>query len=285
MEDGLNNIDDIDEMLDKEFNISEDVVDNDETDENVENEDNDVEEETTDLDENETESNQETGSEEPKNDVNADNKAVVKPTKEQQKEYAFNELRKENSSLKKQYEAASKSEAILKQIAAQYGYDDVDKFAEDVSDANAEKEAKAKGYDPVLYKELQKSNRRIAQLEKENNEARLKEKATNFMNSVDKAVENYNLGENGSSIIFDKLEKAGYSVDTVLSLPNPDIIIRGVLSDEIAEISKQKQITRQELVKDLSEDAHDGSSAQETFSLDDLIAQDMKEYKANNFYE
>ena len=34
----------------------------------------------------------------------------------------------------------------------------------------------------------------------------------------------------------------------------------------------------------LSDEKHDGNSTTKTISLDDLIAQDIKEYKANNFY-
>ena len=34
----------------------------------------------------------------------------------------------------------------------------------------------------------------------------------------------------------------------------------------------------------LSNERHDGNSTTKTMSLDDLIAQDIKEYKANNFY-
>ena len=157
-------------------------------------------------------------------------------------------------------------------MAAQYGYTDVKKFQADYEKARIEQEAKNKGLDPVLYAQLQESNRRIAELEQKQKETELVNKAANFKSAVDKAVSDYNLGEDGRNEIFNKLEEAGFSVDTLLEIPNPEILIKGILSDKIAEMSK------------LSDDKHTGSASNDSLSLDELIAKEMKQYKADNFY-
>ena len=132
-----------------------------------------------------------------------------------------------------------------------------------------------------MYKQLQDTNKRLEQLEKERQENNLMSRANAFKNAVDKAISDYNLDEEeGRNEIFSRLEEYGYTVDSILSLPNPEILIKGVLSDKIAEISKQKM----EDLDNLSDERHDGNSTTKTISLDDLIAQDIKEYKANNFY-
>ena len=145
-------------------------------------------------------------------------------------------------------------------------------------------EAKDKGLDPVLYAQLQESNKRIAELESKQRDAELISKAANFKSAVDKAVIDYNLGDSGRNEIFNRLEEAGFSVETLLEIPNPEILIKGVLSDKIAEFSKQKQIDKLETLDSLSDNKHNGGSSNESVSLDDIIAKEMKQYKADNFY-
>ena len=155
----------------------------------------------------------------------------------------------------------------------------------DYEKARVQQEAKDKGLDPVLYSQLQESNKRIAELEKKQSETELMNKAANFKNAVDKAVADYNLGEDGRNEIFNKLEEAGFSVDTLLTIPNPEILIKGVLSDKIAEFSKQKQIDKLEKLDNLSDDKHNGDVPDASVTLDDIIAKEMKQYKADNFYD
>ena len=290
----LNSIEDIDLMLENEFNINEDASE-DENESNqeleVENEEGanselETENEDENIDENDDEGSEDgTTDQDEIEDSNEEvTKAPSKPSKEEKSNYAFSQLRKENAELKSKYKATSENEAFLKKIATQYGYSDVNAFMKAYDDARVIQEAKEKGYDPVLYKQLQESNRRIEQLEKENQEAKLIERATDFRNAVENAVSKYNLGEDGRNEIFTRLEEAGYTVDTILSLPNPEIVIKGVLSDKIAEISKQKQIDKIENLDSLADEKHNGSVSTKQVSLDDLISQEMKEYKAKNFY-
>lgn len=281
MNNELNSVEDIDTMLDNEFNITDDAN----LDDNIEETDGNVEDQEPEVTENET-----TDEDEDKNDdedlSSKDDNEVSdsKPNAEDKKEYAFSKIRKENSDLKNQLNQKNEESEFLSRLAAQYGYTDVKKFQEDYEKARVEKEAKDKGLDPVLYAQLQESNKRIAELENKQKEAELVTKANDFRKAVDKAVADYNLGEDGRNEIFNKLEEAGFSVETLLEIPNPEILIKGVLSDKIAEASKQKQIDKLETLDSLSDNKHDGTASDDSVSLDDIIAKEMKQYKADNFY-
>lgn len=286
MNEELKTVDDIDSMLDKEFNITDNGSNED--DENINETEEDVNNQETEEDENQnsdedenTNDDENNSSNEEKNNGKADNK----PSADDKKDFAFSKIRKENSDLKNQLNEKNAETEFLNKLAAQYGYTDVKKFQEDYEKARIKQEAEKKGLDPVLYAQLQESNKRIAELENKQKETDLMYKATNFRNAVDKAVADYNLGEDGRNEIFNKLEEAGFSVDTLLTIPNPEILIKGVLSDKIAELSKQKQIDKLEKLDSLSDDKHNGTGAEPTVTLDDIIANEMKQYKADNFYD
>lgn len=292
MNEELKSVDDIDEMLLKDFNIDDSVEEqpieddnsNENNDSNVSNENDNIDDSQQGNDENGNEDVSDQ-SDESQDDNTSNNISDNKHNTEDKKEFAFSKIRKENSDLKALNKTLSTRDEALKKIASNYGYDDVDKFLEAYENARVVQEAKDKGYDPVLYKQLQDTNKRLEQLEKERQENNLMSRANAFKNAVDKAISEYNLDEEeGRNEIFSRLEEYGYTVDSILSLPNPEILIKGVLSDKIAEISKQKQIEKMEDLDDLSDEKHDGNSTTKTMSLDDLIAQDIKEYKANNFY-
>lgn len=278
MNNELNSVEDIDTMLDNEFKLTDE-----QSSENVEETNGNVEEQEQESDENqEPESSDET-----KDDDNVEENEEVndnKPSADDKKEFAFSKMRKENSDLKSQINEQNQEVEFLKKLAAQYGYTDVKKFQADYEKARIQQEAKDKGLDPMLYSQLQESNKRIAELENKQKEAELVNKANNFKIAVDKAVADYNLGEDGRNEIFNKLEEAGFSVDTLLSIPNPEILIKGVLSDKIAEFSKQKQIDKLETLDNLSDEKHNGVQSDDSVSLDDIIAKEMKQYKADNFY-
>lgn len=280
MNNELNSVEDIDTMLDNEFKITEE-----QSSENTEETDGNVEEQETETDESqESDSSDETKDDENIEENKTDEDSDKKPSADDKKEFAFSKMRKENSDLKNQLNESKAETEFLNKLAAQYGYTDVKKFQADYEKARVQQEAKDKGLDPVLYSQLQESNKRIAELENKQKEAELMNKANNFKIAVDKAVADYNLGEDGRTEIFNKLEEAGFSVDTLLSIPNPEILIKGVLSDKIAEFSKQKQIDKLETLDNLSDEKHNGVQSNDSVSLDDIIAKEMKQYKADNFF-
>lgn len=284
MNNELNTVDDIDAMLDSQFNLTDE-----QSSENIEGTDGNEDNQDLENDENQNSSEDENienddddnkSSNEDEGNASDDNK----PSADDKKDFAFGKLRKENSDLKNQLNEKNQESEFLNKLAANYGYTDVKKFQADYEKARVQQEAKDKGLDPVLYSQLQESNKRIAELENKQKEAELVEKANNFRNAVDKAVVDYKLGEGGRNEIFNKLEEAGFSVDTLLTIPNPEILIKGVLSDKIAELSKQTQIDKLETLDNLSDDKHNGNVSNDSVSLDDIIAKEMKQYKADNYY-
>jgi len=285
MNNELNSVEDIDVMLDNEFKLTDEEPSKDieETDGNVENQDLENDESQ------ESNTDDETKDDETKDDESKTNEIEkntdTKPSADDKKDFAFSKMRKENSDLKNQLNEKNAETEFLNKLAAQYGYTDVKKFQADYEKARMKQEAEAKGLDPVLYSQLQESNKRIAELENKQKETELVNKANIFKSAVDKAVADYNLGEDGRNEIFNKLEEAGFSVDTLLTIPNPEILIKGVLSDKIAEFSKQKQINKLETLDNLSDEKHNGVESDDSVTLDDIIAKEMKQYKADNFYD
>lgn len=289
----LNSVEDIDAMLASEFNITDDVDDIDDQDGEVTSEtdaDLDVSTNTDNSAEvnNDSNENDENGSNDGTMDQESADKqtssAVSKPSNDDKKDYSFAQLRKENSEFKAKNKELSANDEFLRAIAAQYGYDDVEDFKKVYEDARIQKEAKEKGYDPVLYKQLQDSNRRIQQLEKESQESKLMEKASNFKSSMEKVISDYNLGESARDEIFSKLEESGYTVDTLLGLPNPEVVIKGVLSDKIAEFARQKEISKLETLDSLTDEKHDGVASGKSLSLDDIIKAEMEDYRKDNYF-
>ena len=278
MDNKLNTVEDIDALLDNEFKLNEESenIDNEETDGNIDNEE-------SEIDENQEEEIIDNDDEE-ESDEEAVKETDSKPTANDKKEFAFSKMRKENSDLKNQLTQKNEESEFLTKLAAEYGYTDVKQFQEAYETARIKKEAEKKGLDPVLYAQLQESNKRIAELESKQKEVELMNKAANFKIAVDKAVTDYNLGEDGRNEIFNKLEEAGFSVESLLEIPNPEILIKGILSDKIAELSKQRQIDKMEKLDNLSDDKHNGTASEDGISLDDLIKEEMNQYKADNFY-
>ncbi|MCI7208264.1 MAG: hypothetical protein MSA15_19985 [Clostridium sp.] len=280
MENVFDSVDAIDAALDEEFGKE---TTEPETDENVEN--NDVNTESEDLTQG---NNVEEGAsnEEPNNE---EGQVVETPVqnngegnKSSKKDYAFANLRSENTNLKKERDSYKADSDYLKELAASYGYDDTAKFQEAIKQARYQKEAQEKGYDPVLYKKTMEQEARIRQLEQEREKEIQDRKIERFQNALDNAVKEYNID---AQEIFNKLENSGLSVETVLSVDNPKILLDGLLVDEIRNNAKQSQIKDLQNLKNLAEDKNETDGQVNKVTIDSLLKEDMARYKKENFYE
>lgn len=198
------------------------------------------------------------------------------------KEHAFANLRSENSNLKKERDAYKTDSDYLKELAASYGYEDVQKFQDAIREARYQKEAQDKGYDPALYRKTMEQERRIAQLEKERDQEIQERKLERFQRAIDNAVKDYSID---AQTIFSKLENSGLSVETVLSVDNPKILLDGLLIDEIRNNTKQTQIEDLQNLKGLAEDKNEQAGTVETVTIDSLLKDDMARYRKENFYD
>lgn len=211
------------------------------------------------------------------NNVEPAKEPETKPTNDEKKEYAFAQLRKENSQLKQKEAEYQKEADFLKEMAASYGYTDVNKFKEDYRVAKLAKEAQEKGVDPVLYRQNADNERRIAQLENQLKQNDLQRKTDAIKASLDNAVSEYNLGENGITEIFNRLEKDGITVDYLLASPNPDNLIKSVLIDKIIEASKQSVIAKKETLENIADENISQGQEESTFNLDEFIDKELKD--------
>ena len=198
------------------------------------------------------------------------------------KEYAFANLRSENSNLKKERDDYKADSDYLKELAASYGYEDVQQFQDAIREARYQKEAQDRGYDPALYKKTMEQERRIAQLEKEREQEIQDRKIERFQNALDNAVKDYGID---AQEIFAKLENSGLSVDTILSVDNPKILLDGLLIDEIRNNAKQTQIQDLQNLKSLAEDKNETATTVNKVTIDSLLKDDIARYRKENFYD
>lgn len=276
MENVFDSIDSIDAALDKEFG---EVANEPETD-NVEEINNEIES-TED-----TEANDGVNEKEPENEEIEQGKDVVQNNEgnnsSNKKDYAFANLRSENTNLKKERDGYKADSDYLKELAASYGYDDVSKFQEAIKEARYQKEAQEKNYDPVLYKKTMEQEARIRQLEQERDQEIQDRKIERFQNALENAAKTYNIDEKE---IFDKLENSGLSVETILNVDNPTILLNGLLIDEIKNNAKQSQINDLQNLKNLAEDKNEASATVTKVTIDSLLKDDIARYKKENFYD
>ena len=199
---------------------------------------------------------------------------------ESKKDHAFSNLRAENSNLRKERDDYKADSEYLKELAASYGYNNVSKFQEAIRQSRYQKEAQEKGYDPVLYQKTMEQERRIAELEKERDAQETQRKLERFKNALDNVVSVYEIDEKE---IFSRLENAGISVDDILNVNNPRIILDGVLVDEIKNNAKQSQIKDLQNLNSLAEGDNEKSGGEVKITIDSLLKDDLAEYKRNNF--
>lgn len=279
MENVFESIDAIDAALDEQFGKDEIEENNNVVDAEDNSENNDVVEDAM---AEEGASDEEPETKEPEQVDNNNAQTNDEGNKSSKKDYAFANLRSENTNLKKERDNYKADSDYLKELAASYGYDDTAKFQEAIKQARYQKEAQEKGYDPVLYKKTMEQEARIRQLEQEREKEIQDRKIERFQNALDNAVKEYNID---AQEIFNKLENSGLSVETVLSVDNPKILLDGLLVDEIRNNAKQSQIKDLQNLKGLAEDKNETDGQVNKVTIDSLLKEDMARYKKENFYE
>lgn len=278
MENVFESIDAIDAALDEQFGKDEIEENNNVVDAEDNSENSDVVEDAM---AEEGASDEEPETKEPEQVDNNNAQTNDEGNKSSKKDYAFANLRSENTNLKKERDSYKADSDYLKELAASYGYDDTAKFQEAIKQARYQKEAQEKGYDPVLYKKAMEQEARIRQLEKEREQEIQDRKIERFQNALDNAVKEYNID---AQEIFSKLENSGLSVETVLNVDNPKILLDGLLIDEIKNNAKQAQINDLQNLKNLAEDKNETNGQVNKLTVDDLLKDEMARYKKENYF-
>jgi len=247
-------------------------------DETVEDEEEEVEdevEEELEEDLEESEVDEPSGEEE----FDVEEQPVKKPvSKEEKEQFAFKKLREEADSYKKkavEYENKLKDLGELNELATSLGYKDY----KEMVDANKRKlqdeEAKKKGIDPAIYRELQELKRRAKESEQ-------REKTTTFLRTLDEFILENNLKQEDRGLIIQELDKDGWQLDKLLNYPNPKKLLRGYASDLIIERKTQKTIVEK---KKFAEPKFKPEAPINEDVIDKEVALALKRHKERNNYK
>ena len=203
-------------------------------------------------------------------------KVKPKRTKEEKADYKFAQLRKEAHDYKK---ALEDREEIMNALMKEAGISDYESFKQAIKENLSEKEMKQKGYTKEQYSELEQLRQEKARLERELNErssVEVRSKAQTFNSLVATYSDKANMTPKE---VYDILAEAGYSVETLLAQPNPELLIKGALADRLIP-SKPAEPKRTETKRFVSGEKADNSK----MTVDDLVKQDLDDFKKRKGY-
>ncbi len=193
-----------------------------------------------------------------------------KPTKEEKRDYTFGKLRKEAAEAKKAFEEQN---ALIQRLMREAGYDDYNQFKEALDSQLSEKEMKAKGYTKEQYNEVENLRQRTKELEAQLDMTAKREMATKA-SAFNEVVKSYaTMYKVTSKEVYELLDDSGFTVEQLLSLPKPEVLIRGVLADKAkpAEKPAKKAVDTEKLPS--------GGKPKGEFSIEDLLKAELDEYK------
>lgn len=195
-----------------------------------------------------------------------------KPSKEEQQQFAYAKLREEKVAAERK---ASEETEFFKKLAKASGYgDDVATYRNDLEKRIIEEEAKSKGITPEAFKELDEAKTKLAKYEAAKAEEERLGRSQKFLKTVNKVIKDNNLEpKETSKQLFDNLEKAGFTLEMLLAIPNPEYIIKGVLYEQLANTNAQE--TR---IKDGVETRRIKSSGKTQKTIDELVDEEVAAY-------
>lgn len=159
----------------------------------------------------------------------------AKPAKPDQQEYKFSQMRKEKDDALK---ALSEKESLLSRLAAVSGFDSVEEYQKSLETRIIEEEAKKTGLPPETYRELDTTKKQLKELQDRNQILEQQGKIANFSSEIAKVVNEYGFDQTIGDTVIKRFTELGYTLETLLAVPHPDVLIRGVLISEIQEKSK-----------------------------------------------
>lgn len=255
---------------DAEINQEDEINDEESTDEVEE-----TEKEETDSDEEEVESEVEDKTE---------TTETEKPSQEEKKDYTFAQFRTENSKLKQEIQQ-------LEQLAKSRGYDNYNDFINDLNVASDTLDAQKKNIEPTVYRELMTAKRENQELQRELNTQKFERSVENLKTVLDATTKELNLGtsEEGTNFIVERLEENGFTVEELLASADSNntkkitSLVKSVLLDKYQEKAITKQQDKVEKLSNIADNKYVGTPKDESFNVNDIIAQEMKKYKADNY--
>ena len=203
-------------------------------------------------------------------------KSKVKHTKDEQRDFAFAKLNRERSDA---LAKAKEYEDMFNDLARMAGFSDVNSYKAQLKQAMDAKNAQKQGISPEVYRKLQEQEAQINRLNTQNIIQMQQARVNSFQKALDGVVKEYNFSQEDVNDMFDNLQKAGYTVDTLLQQPNPDLIIRGAFMSKINERTVQNQRELEaKSSKGVDTTKHDSTESAPAYDLDADVMASLKEY-------
>ena len=167
-----------------------------------------------------------------------------------------------------------------------YNFPDAESYKNQLRKAMDASNAKKQGISPEIYHKLQEQEAQINRLNAQNDMQIKQAKVNRFQKALDGVVKEYNFNQEDIDGMFDNLQKAGYTVDTLLQQPNPDLIIRGAFMSKINErtIQNQRELEAQSS-KGVDTTKHDSHESTPDYDLDADVKATLKEYADSMGYK
>jgi len=273
------NVEELKEQLKKEFFPEDPVEEGDEIVEDDDSEDEVSGDEVFDSEpEEEPEEEAEEDSEEDLTVLEAANQ--IKPvSKKEKEEFAFKKLREEADVYKKkvmEYEAKLKDLGELSELANSLGYKDYKEMVDENRRKIQDAEAKKKGIDPQIYRELQ-------ELKKRAEESEQREKTMAFIKTLDEFVSENGLTADDRGAIVKNLDEDGWELGKLLNYPNPKKLLKGYAADLIVERKTQKVIDEKK--KKFAEKPFKPEAPVSEDVIDAEVKRKLKAYADKNNYK
>lgn len=263
-------IDELDEALEKEFNLSDDEdiipLDDESTEEELEEEELAPEEEPQSLDDEDPIPSEE-------------EKPVDK------KEFAFGKLRSENAELKKRLDEVSKYSTEFQELAQNLGFSDAGQLVDEYKKQKIVKEAESRNIDPKLYQQMKQLESEVEMMKREKEEAYRQQGLYRFNTALESVASEFKLSPEERDQILDSMGEDGYTIEDLATLKAPVRVLKGYAAEKIAQQTTQQRLAKEKKAKKLEEPKLDGSTEITEENLEDLIKKEMKEYaEANNLH-
>lgn len=284
----FNSQEELEQLLDEEFVSDEEISDDDVTEEDIESNDdlgdditNEEEIEETQDDENDDEEVVDEEIERIQEEEQTQVKTKIK--KEDKQSYAFKKLREEVKTYKEELKQTKPQIERLNNIAKRYGYQSHEEMLKVLEEQALEREAKEQNIDPAIYKKMKELEYKYEQLEREKQEALRQAKVEKFLSSFNDFAKEYSLTDEEKESVLLAMDEDGWQLEQLLTVRNPKNIFKGYIADKIAEKKTQKTL------KDITKNS---KYAEETFkntgqvdkTIDELVAEDLKEWAKKNGY-
>ena len=215
--------------------------------------------------------------EEPEDKPEEPIKDSKKRTPEQKQKEALIRMRQEKQEVKRklqEVEAQGREyQATLNRLMKEAGYDDYASFKQALDAQLAQKEMKEKGYSKEQFSEVDRLRKQLAEKE---SLLQAKQQAEQYSQAsrFDGLVKDYSKRAGVTSkFVYDQLETLGYDVPTLLAQPNPEILIKGLLSDRLVAEKPKKRVDTEKFTPTPPDEKG-------KIDIDALIKQEMADYKA-----